>query len=146
MSLDRIIDPYPSAIRKWKPINASIDIIILEYQITSTYPKTFEILSPHPNIVGCKLSHGDVSKHVLIASNPRIDHETFQAFTGPGQQLLPAQTVGCAGAIDGLAGIFPQSVVHLFNLFSAGPANAPKWKEMREIQYKVSVAEELVMN
>ncbi len=64
--------------------------------------------------VGCKLSHGDLSLHTQIASNPHIDANHFALFTGLGQQLLPVLTVGGAGAIDGLAAIFPRVVVRLW--------------------------------
>ena len=69
-------------------------------------PSTFATLAQHPNIVGCKLSHGDTSHHAQIASNPAIDPSHFHAFTGLGQQLLPVMSVGVAGAIDGTAGFF----------------------------------------
>ena len=60
---------------------------------------TFQSLAAHPNIVGCKLSHGDLSLHTQIASNPKIDSSHFATFTGLGQQLLAVLTVGGAGAI-----------------------------------------------
>ncbi|KAI9813321.1 MAG: hypothetical protein M1827_004263 [Pycnora praestabilis] len=107
--------------------------------------KTFETLSSHPNIVGCKLSHGDIAKHTLIACNPRINHETFRVFTGLGQQLLPVLTIGCAGAIDGLAGVFPRCVVYLFQLITGSSNNVHRLKDMREIQYKISAAEEMMV-
>ncbi|KAK9379060.1 uncharacterized protein V2V93DRAFT_374879 [Kockiozyma suomiensis] len=102
-------------------------------------PKTFETLSAHPNIVGTKLSHGNISHHTILAQNPTIKGNSFHVFTGLGQQLLPIITIGAAGAIDALAGIFPKSVVHLFNLSVAG-----KVAEAQKIQYIVSCAEEAV--
>jgi 2-keto-3-deoxy-L-rhamnonate aldolase len=109
-------------------------------------PSTFRTLSLYPNVVGCKLSHGDVSGHAQVACNPSIDHDSFAVFTGLGQQLLPVLSVGCAGAIDGLAGFFPRSVVQLYNLFrSTNSKDGEKWKEMRDLQYKISAAEDLVV-
>ncbi|KAK9473256.1 uncharacterized protein V1510DRAFT_111182 [Dipodascopsis tothii] len=102
-------------------------------------PKTFEALSAHPNIVGTKLSHGNISHHALLALNPKIEANGFTVFSGLGQQLLPIITVNCKGAIDALAGIFPKSVVHLYNLAMAG-----KYEEAKRIQYIVSGAEEVV--
>lgn len=104
--------------------------------------RTFEQLARHPNIVGCKLSHGDVSKHTQIASSPRIDHDHFYTFTGLGQQLVPVLTVGGAGAIDGLAGVFPKCLVNLFNTWQDNPGDL---KRLRQLQYKVSAGEELVV-
>ena len=75
---------------------------------------TFQSLATHPKIVGCKLSHGDLSSHTQIASNSQIESKKFATFTGFGQQLLPILTVGEAGAIDGLSAIFPRSLVRLW--------------------------------
>jgi 2-keto-3-deoxy-L-rhamnonate aldolase len=108
----------------------------------SVKPATFEILAAHPNIVGCKLSHGDVSTHTLVAANPKINHKAFHTFTGLGQQLLPVLTVGGAGAIDGLAGFYPRTVVRLFELYTSGEG---KREEMVALQYKISAAEEYVV-
>ena len=90
--------------------------------------------------VGCKLSHGDISLHTQIASNPRIDPNYFALFTGLGQQLLPVLTIGGAGAIDGLAAFFPRVVVRLWEATLQGGLD-----EARSIQvsigriYKASV-------
>jgi len=108
-------------------------------------PDTMERLAQHPNIVGCKLSHGALDDHILIASNPKIDHSKFQTFTGLGQQLLPVLTVGGAGAIDGLAAAFPKTVVKLFQLFEKQSRDAEDLSAMRELQYKISRGEKLVV-
>lgn len=108
-------------------------------------PSTYAILSKHPNIVGCKLSHGDVSYHIQIASNPNIDHTKFHTFTGLGQQLLPVLSVGCAGTIDGSAGFFPKSVVHLYKLAVKTQPTEEEVKERKLLQYKVSSVEEIVV-
>jgi 2-keto-3-deoxy-L-rhamnonate aldolase len=108
-------------------------------------PSSFAALSQHPNIVGCKLSHGDVSHHAQIAAHPRIDHAHFHTFTGLGQQLLPAISVGCAGTIDGSAGFFPKSVVRLYQLAIKNRATDAEVQERRRLQYKVSTVEELVV-
>ncbi len=108
-------------------------------------PSTYAALSKHPNIVGCKLSHGDVSYHAQIGANPKIDNTKFHTFTGLGQQLLPVLALGCAGAIDGTAGFFPKSVVHLYNLSIKSQPTEEEVKERRLLQYKLSVVEELVV-
>ena len=101
---------------------------------------TFQSLAAHPNIVGCKLSHGDLSLHTQIASNARIDSNKFATFTGLGQQLLPVLTVGGAGAIDGLAAIFPRVVCRLWEATCQGCLD-----EARTIQEAVCRGEELVV-
>jgi 2-keto-3-deoxy-L-rhamnonate aldolase len=108
-------------------------------------PSTFAALAKHPNIVGCKLSHGDVSVHAQVASNPGIDHTKFHTFTGLGQQLLPVVSVGAAGAIDGSAGFFPKSVIHLYGLAVKTQPTDDDVKERRLLQFKVSSVEELVV-
>jgi 2-keto-3-deoxy-L-rhamnonate aldolase len=108
-------------------------------------PSTFATLSKHPNIVGCKLSHGDVSYHAQIGANPNINNNHFHTFTGLGQQLLPVISLGCAGTIDGTAGFFPKSVVRLYRLSIKNQATEEDVKERRLLQYKVSCVEELVV-
>ncbi|CAI4215318.1 unnamed protein product [Parascedosporium putredinis] len=108
-------------------------------------PSTYVTLAQHPNIVGCKLSHGDLSHHCLIASNPAIDHEHFFTFTGLGQQLLPVIAVGGAGAIDGSAGFFPRTVVRLYELSREPRPTDEQLSERRRLQFKVSSVEELVV-
>lgn len=110
-------------------------------------PATFETLAQHPNIVGCKLSHGDIPDHTLIASNPKIDASKFVVFSGLGQNLLPVLTVGGKGAIDGLAGIMPRTVVKLFNVFqesSVKGASKQEMDQMRSLQYKICQGERLI--
>jgi 2-keto-3-deoxy-L-rhamnonate aldolase len=108
-----------------------------------------EKLAQLPNIVGCKLSHGNLDDHTLIALSPRIDHSRFRVYTGLGQQLLGVLNVGGSGAIDGLANIFPRSMVNLYQLFQArehaGEEKASQLaQQMRELQYKICRGEKLV--
>ncbi|KAI0395437.1 dihydrodipicolinate synthase [Xylariaceae sp. FL0594] len=124
-----------------------IPILIYHYPGVSNNVKistsTFVTLARHANIVGCKLSHGDISALTQIACNPAIDHEGFRTFTGLGQQLLPVMTVGGAGAIDGCAGFFPKTVVRLYEL-SKPTDDEVLLAERRRLQFKISSAEELV--
>ncbi|KAI9779050.1 MAG: hypothetical protein M1839_007716 [Geoglossum umbratile] len=117
-----------------------LPIMVVSNNVTIT-PQTFAHLATHPNIVGCKLSHGDLSHHAQIASSPSVDHAAFATFTGLGQQLTSALTVGCAGAIDGLSGVFPRTMVHLFRLASSGENT----REVRRLQYIVSTANEMIV-
>ncbi|OAQ61654.1 dihydrodipicolinate synthase [Pochonia chlamydosporia 170] len=108
-------------------------------------PATFATLAAHPNIVGCKLSHGDVSQLTQIALNPAIDARSFHVFTGLGQQLVPVVSVGCVGAIDASAGFFPKSLVRLLELAGKTRATDEEVQERRELQYRVSCMEEIVV-
>ncbi|KAF4548721.1 4-hydroxy-2-oxoglutarate aldolase-like protein 2 [Elsinoe fawcettii] len=110
-------------------------------------PETFERLAAHKNIVGCKLSHGDIPDHTLIAASPKIDNKTFVIFSGLGQNLLPVLTVGGQGAIDGLAGIFPRTVVRLYQLYHDSSAKGTTKKdidEMRDLQFRICQGERIV--
>ncbi|KAH7358015.1 dihydrodipicolinate synthase [Plectosphaerella cucumerina] len=108
-------------------------------------PSTYEALAAHPNIVGCKLSHGDASHTALIASNPAIDHKGFATFTGLGQHLLPVVSVGAAGAIDGSAGFFPRSVSRLYDLAAKVRPTDEEAAERKLLQFRISGVEELVV-
>ncbi|KAH6986132.1 hypothetical protein BKA56DRAFT_670321 [Ilyonectria sp. MPI-CAGE-AT-0026] len=108
-------------------------------------PSTYATLSKHPNIVGCKLSHGDVSYHAQIGANPAIDPDHFHAFTGLGQQLLPVMSVGFSGAIDGSAGFFPKTLVRLYELSAKSQPTPAEVAERRLLQFKVSSMEEIVV-
>lgn len=62
-----------------------------------------------------------------------------------GQQLFPVLQVGCFGAIDGLAGIFPKVLVALYNLVvGEEPMDKVRLDNIRALQYNVSCAEGLI--
>ncbi|KAL3422470.1 dihydrodipicolinate synthetase family protein [Phlyctema vagabunda] len=147
-----LVPGYFSGIIHWFTAVADqspIPVMIYHYPGVSNnvkvVPSTYATLAKHPNIVGCKLSHGDVSYHAQIGANPKIDHSHFHTFSGLGQQLLPVISVGCQGVIDGSAGFFPRSVVHLYNLAINNTPTGKEVKERQLLQYKVSVVEELVV-
>ncbi|EWC43692.1 hypothetical protein DRE_01579 [Drechslerella stenobrocha 248] len=109
-------------------------------------------LATHPNIVGCKLSHGNMSHHLIISSSPEIDHSGFRVYTGLGQQLLPLllSGPGAAGAIDGSAAYFPKTLLRIFALArkittAGGGVTAEDWKEVHALQCAYSEAEEWVV-
>ncbi|KAI1637948.1 hypothetical protein F4809DRAFT_640057 [Biscogniauxia mediterranea] len=107
-------------------------------------PETYEKLAQHPNIVGCKMSHGNVSHHVQVSTSPKIDSAKFQVFSGFGQQLGPIVVFNAAGVIDGLAAIYPKTVVRLFDVVNKRPLDEEAIKEARVLQHKVSSAEEFI--
>lgn len=83
--------------------------------------------------------------HTRIANDPSISRTHFHVFTGLGQQLFPVLQVGCFGAIDGLAGIFPKVLVALYNLVtSEEPIDKERLDRIRVVQYHVSCAEGLI--
>ncbi|KAH7139787.1 dihydrodipicolinate synthase [Dactylonectria estremocensis] len=80
--------------------------------------KTYVKLTAHPNIVGCKMSHGDVSYHVQVSLHPSINHSKFRVYSGFGQQLGPI----------------------------VRPLDESTLEEVRRLQWKVSAAEEFIVN
>jgi 2-keto-3-deoxy-L-rhamnonate aldolase len=105
---------------------------------------TYTALAAHRNIVGCKMSHGNVSHHVQVSLDPAIDHDNFRVYSGFGQQLGPIVLFGAAGVIDGLAAIYPKTVSRLFDLAAKRPVTPEALKKIQDWQFAVSRAEEMV--
>jgi len=105
---------------------------------------TYTQLAAHPNIVGCKMSHGNVSHHLQVSLDPEIDHSAFHLYSGFGQQLFPIVSMGGSGVIDGLAAFFPKTVVKLFELTTTLPITKESLAEIGRLQYAVSSTEEMV--
>lgn len=101
---------------------------------------TYEKLSQHPNIVGVKLTHFNLDLYTLLGKNPTINkNNNFRPFTGLGQVLIPALSVGMYGAIDGMSALFPKVMVKLFNLSKEG-----KTDEAAALQYSVTRADMMI--
>lgn len=103
-------------------------------------PTTVKTLSAHPNIVGTKVSHGDVGHHALLGLDKEIAANGFQCFTGLGQILLPALSVGFQGAVDALSGAFPKLFVSILKAYDSGD-----FEKARELQLIATRGEELVV-
>jgi 2-keto-3-deoxy-L-rhamnonate aldolase len=108
-------------------------------------PSAFVQLAQNKNIVGCKLSHTDLSHHSQIAGNPSLSGQQFAVFTGLGQQLLSVLSVGGIGAIDGLAGIFPRVVVRLFDLYMKWDESKDDREELKRLQFEIAAGEEVIV-
>ncbi|TID21422.1 tRNA ligase 1 [Venturia nashicola] len=107
-------------------------------------PQTYTHLAQHPNIVGCKMSHGNVSHHIQVSLDPEIDHSKFRVYSGFGQQLGPIVFFGAAGVIDGLAAIYPRTVSYLMDLTAERPIDSKSLAEIQSMQFAVSCAEEYI--
>ncbi|GAC1694175.1 MAG: hypothetical protein NVS9B9_16630 [Ktedonobacteraceae bacterium] len=87
-------------------------------------------LATHANIIGVKDSAGNVAKLAqIIAAVP----ETFKVFAGSASYLLPALSVGAAGAVSALANVFPQEVCDVQALFDAGQLDEARTLQARII-------------
>ncbi|KAK4653379.1 hypothetical protein QC762_507350 [Podospora pseudocomata] len=108
-------------------------------------PETYTKLAGLENVVGVKMSHGNVSIHLQVGLDLGIDHEGFRVYSGFGQQLGPVVLFGGAGVIDGLAGFYPRTVVRLMGLVEGGELAGERRKEVQRLQYVVSKAEEFIV-
>lgn len=123
---------------------SSLPILIYVYPGVSNNifidPRTIKKLSYNPNIVGTKISYGDVSHHTLIGLDNEIAKNNFNCFTGLGQILLPALVVGFKGTIDALSGATPKIYIEILELFNKG-----EYEKAARLQLIVTRGEELVV-
>ncbi len=95
-------------------------------------------LAKHPNIVGCKLTCGNLGKLSRIAAavnatTPSEPNSGFMCMAGSADFTLPTLVVGGSGVICGLANIAPKACVRLAQLHAAG-----KVKEAKKLQSVVA--------
>ncbi|KAL1599457.1 hypothetical protein SLS60_007260 [Paraconiothyrium brasiliense] len=89
----------------------------------------------HPGtIVGCKLTCGNLGKLQRIWSS--LPEDSFAAFAGKSDFMLPGLVGGSNGVIAALANVVPKVHVQLLNLWSEG-----KLEEGRKLQTKLSNAD-----
>ena len=93
---------------------------------------TISALAEHPNIAGVKDSAGNMAKLAQIVDKAPAH---FRVFAGSAGYLLPALTVGAAGAVAALANVFPHEVCQLQSLFTAG-----RLEEARRLQARLAPA------
>lgn len=102
---------------------------------------SFKELSKHENIAGVKLTHFNLDLYALLGQDKTIcETNNFRPFTGLGQILVPALSVGIYGTIDGMSAVFPKTMLQLYKLFRDG-----KIKEASELQYLVTKADAMIM-
>lgn len=89
------------------PANTGIDMA----------PEVVLQLAEHPNIVGIKDSSGNMPS---MAEVLRAQPEGFAVFAGSAGFMLPALSLGAAGAIVALANVAPREAVALYDTFAAG--------------------------
>ncbi|KAJ8120940.1 hypothetical protein ONZ43_g2483 [Nemania bipapillata] len=129
--------PMPILIIVLMVLKPSYDYPVVTNNI-KVEPSTYEVLARHPNIVGAKLATTDISWHSQICSNPNIDYTHFHPYTGLGQQMLAAVTLGAFGALDVVGTAFPKSMVHLYKLSALEQPTPEQRQEARDLQWKVA--------
>ncbi|KAF8599329.1 dihydrodipicolinate synthase, partial [Ceratobasidium sp. AG-I] len=94
-------------------------------------------LAQHPNIVGIKLSCGNMGKAARLASLHSQDE--FAIFMGLAETLLHGLTgSGISGAITGIANNAPKACLRVFDLYQKGDL-----EEARKAQKELSAAAEI---
>ncbi|KAF9485244.1 aldolase [Pholiota conissans] len=114
MTIDNIIrfhrevadaSPIPTMIYNFPTVTAGLD---LDSDVIST-------LAEHPNIVGVKLSCGNIGKLQRITS--RIPSSEFAVYAGRSDTFLPGLNAGSAGTIAALVNLLPKLHGRLYQLF-----------------------------
>ncbi|KAH7912347.1 hypothetical protein BJ138DRAFT_1004643 [Hygrophoropsis aurantiaca] len=109
--------PLPYMVYNFPTVTAGIDLD----------SDTILTLSEHPNIVGTKLSCGNIGKlHRLTSAKPPTE---FATLAGVSEVLLQGLLSGSAGAIAALPNIVPKLHMKMYALFQAG-----KTEEAMKIQ------------
>jgi 2-keto-3-deoxy-L-rhamnonate aldolase len=87
-----------------------------------------------PNIIGCKLTCGNVGKLQRVSS--ALSTDTFSAFGGKSDFVLPALVAGSNGIIAALANIVPKLHVEVLRRYERGDLKAAQ-----DLQSKLSHAD-----
>ena len=95
---------------------------------------TITTLAAHPNIVGTKLSCGNVGKLQRLTSS--LSPENFATFPGKSDVFLQGLVSGSAGVIGALPNVAPKAHVLLLKLFKEG-----KLEEAAKLQALLSHAD-----
>lgn len=93
-------------------------------------------LAEHHNIIGVKDSAGNIVKLAQIYSETP---SRFRVFAGSAGYLLPALSVGAAGAVAALANVFPREVCRLHELFMSGKLEEARLLQARLIPANTAV-------
>ena len=96
-------------------------------------------LAKHPNIVGVKLTCGNIGKICRIV--PEVNRDEFAIFSGMVDALIPSITAGASGAIGGLCNVVPKTVVRAYRLATTPGSDR---KELAKIQKLISDADAIV--
>lgn len=96
-------------------------------------------LGEHRNIVGTKLSCGDLGKLIRLTST--FPQESFAVFPGRSDVFAPALSSGAAGLIGALVNVAPHAHVKLLKLWNDRHTNPKALQEVAEIQNILSHAD-----
>lgn len=90
-------------------------------------------LAAHPNIVGIKDSGGDaVGFMKMLALCPEVDKD-FSVMTGREEFFFAALCAGAKGCVTGTAGVMPELMRRIYDLFQQGDLAAARELQMMAI-------------
>jgi 4-hydroxy-2-oxoglutarate aldolase len=120
-----VASPIPILLYNFPAVTSGID---LDSDVIAT-------LGQHPNIVGCKLTCGNVGKLQRITSDERIT-DSFAAFAGKSDFFLHGLVAGSNGVIAAAANLVPKVHLALLKAYDAGDL-----KEAQRLQTLLSKAD-----
>ncbi|KAF2493936.1 dihydrodipicolinate synthase [Lophium mytilinum] len=91
-------------------------------------------LATHPNIIGTKLTCGNVGKAIRLTS--QFTPAQFSVFGGSSDFLYPTLAAGGVGCVTGMGNVWPKSTARVYDLYVAG-----ELEEARRLQEVVASAE-----
>ncbi|KAL5324689.1 hypothetical protein ACEPPN_009237 [Leptodophora sp. 'Broadleaf-Isolate-01'] len=135
----------PTAIKRFFIDVASqspVPVIIYNYPVVSggidlTSDDVVDITTAAPNICSIMLSCGNIGK---VSRTTSLVDGSFKTLAGFIDFLLPAVSVGAAGAISPLPNIAPEFAMELWRA-TQSLDSAADWAKARQLQEKASIAE-----
>ncbi|KAF2813008.1 dihydrodipicolinate synthase [Mytilinidion resinicola] len=91
-------------------------------------------LATHPNIIGTKLTCGNVGKAIRLTS--QFTAAQFAVFGGSSDFLYPTLAAGGVGCVTGMGNVWPKSTARVYDLYVAG-----ELEEAKRLQEIVASAE-----
>jgi 4-hydroxy-2-oxoglutarate aldolase len=96
-------------------------------------------LAAHPNVVGVKLTCGNLGKMGRVISGASDRNLPFFSLAGSADFLIPSLSIGAAGGLVGLANLLPKTCVALQRAYEQGDH-----KRARYLQGVLARADEIV--
>ena len=93
-----------------------------------------EKLAHHSNIAGVKLTCGGIAKVTRVKA--QFEPTQFAALAGQSDWLVPGLSVGSTGVITGVANLYPQACMKIYDLYVSG-----KVKESEALQFELAKME-----
>lgn len=130
-----VITPYfgaasqPELVAHFTAVAESVDLPVILYNIpartgNAIAPATLAELSKVPNIVGIKDSSGNYDN--LLQYLERVDGQDFAVLCGNDALILWALLAGASGSITGVANVYPETMVGIYESWRRGDLDEAK--------------------